>query len=157
MRKFNWLEFLFAVVMGVLFHFVYDWLGWSFLRLVFPSGESIFEHTKLVTYPMLISFFIFSWKRDSIKKDFPRLVLGILIANGIIISLYYTYFGVFGKNVDFVNIILYFLAMFVAYFYIATGKTRLNFPWALTIIVIFIILTSVFSFYPPQIPFFAEP
>ena len=48
-------------VLGVLFHFAYDFFGKNAIAaLIFPINESVWEHLKLLFFPMLLCLIIMS-------------------------------------------------------------------------------------------------
>ena len=46
--------FLAAAVLGVLLHFLYEWFPIPALALISPVRESIWEHVKLICFPLLL-------------------------------------------------------------------------------------------------------
>ncbi len=57
-RKIEITAFIAACILGVLFHFVYDWTGKNpAAAAFFPVNESTWEHLKLVFFPILILSF----------------------------------------------------------------------------------------------------
>ena len=55
---------VFTIITGTLLHFVYEWSGESlFVGIFSPINESVWEHLKLLFFPMsvwiLIGYFIF--------------------------------------------------------------------------------------------------
>ena len=47
---------IFVSIVGTLFHFVYEWSGNNILIGLFtPINESIWEHTKLIFFPIAIN------------------------------------------------------------------------------------------------------
>jgi hypothetical protein len=51
--KYFIISFVVVSILGVLFHFAYDILDFPLLKIIFPTNESIFEHTKLIVFPAL--------------------------------------------------------------------------------------------------------
>ena len=156
--------FIFTAVLGTLLHFVFDWTGGNSVAALFSAvNESIWEHMKLLYYPMLIFSLIEyrAWGRDEPRFWCVKL-LGTLFGLLIIPSLYYTYTGALGVEADWFNITIFFLAA-AGSFWLETkllqsdfsclwGKKR-SFFLLLSITALFIMLTFV----PPQIPFFRDP
>lgn len=71
---------VFTIITGTLLHFVYEWSGESlFVGIFSPINESVWEHLKLLFFPMsvwiLIGYFIFGKK---FKTYIPSAVIGIL-------------------------------------------------------------------------------
>ena len=51
----QWLGFIITGILGVVLHFLYDWLGQNpLIALISGVNESTWEHMKLLYYPMLI-------------------------------------------------------------------------------------------------------
>jgi hypothetical protein len=156
--------YLIACGLGTLFHFVYEWSGENPLVGLFcPVNESTWEHLKLLFYPILIvsipEYFVLRKRYDNfLCTKFLSALLGM----GLTVVLFYTYVGVYGKNVDVVNIILYFAAMAAAYIFschrLADRGSRAISPW-LCLVGIYgiVILFAVFSVYPPSIGLFQSP
>ena len=92
------------------------------------------------------------------KEDKKRLVssfiFAIFVSIAFIIVAYYTYSGFLGFNVDAVNIILFYLAVLLGFFFIYKKMTPIGFSNGIIFLMILIILTVVFSYYPPDLSFF---
>lgn len=154
---------IFVSVLGTLFHFVYEWSGNNVLVGLFtPINESIWEHTKLLFFPMLIySFYI----NKKIGKEYPCLnsamMLGTISGVALIIVIFYTYTGILGFHTAFADISIFYISAILA-FYI-TYKLALSckvdkYSKLLKLLQILIIcLYIIFTFFPPNIPLFAIP
>lgn len=156
--------FLFTSILGTFLHFLFDLSGQSVIAAIFSAvNESIWEHMKLIYYPMLLFALIeFQfWGKD--HKEFWRIkLMGILLGLTLIPVLYYTYTGIFGVSVDLLNITIFFLSAGVAFW--AENKlfqkengcclsSRTSFILVCIIGVVFTLLT----FYTPEIPLFKDP
>lgn len=119
LRKSEILSYIASCILGVLFHFVYNWTNQNFfIGLFVPVNESTWEHLKLVFFPILILSLIEYFCFGIRHKDFVCIKLrSTLIAMTATVVLFYTYSGIWGKNVDFINIAIYFIAMTIAYCY----------------------------------------
>jgi hypothetical protein len=100
----KWMWLLSPIVflfLGGLQHFLYDWLPWPIITIWAPVSESVWEHEKLVFYPMLVwwisMFFVFR-KEKSINpaKWFSGMIIGIITSMLGIIMLFYTLYDGFG-------------------------------------------------------------
>lgn len=104
--------FLFTGALGTLLHFVYEWSGGSVLAAcVSAVNESTWEHMKLLFVPL----FLFSVVQICLLgRNYPNLpaVRALSALTGIVLIpvLFYTYTGVLGRSVDWVNIAIFFLA-----------------------------------------------
>jgi hypothetical protein len=155
---------LIACGIGTLLHFVYEWLGKNPLVGLFcPVNESTWEHLKLIFYPILVvsipEYFLL---RKQCDLFLCTKFLSVLLGMGLTVVGFYTYVGVYGKNVDAVNIILYFAAMAAAYLFsnyrLANRSSCTVSPgFCLVGICGLVILFAVFSVYPPPIGLFQSP
>lgn len=104
--------FLFTGALGTLLHFVYEWSGSSALAAcVCAVNESTWEHMKLLFVPL----FLFSMVQVCLLgRNYPNLpavrALSALTGLALIPVLFYTYIGVLGRSIDWVNISIFFLA-----------------------------------------------
>lgn len=156
--------FLFTAVLGTVLHFVFDWTGGSVVAaLVSAVNESIWEHLKLLYYPMLAFSFIeyAAWGKQ--RQDFWCVKLvGTLVGLALIPALYYTYTGSLGVSADWFNVTIFFLAAAFVYWletklFQRTAQCRLNPKAALVAMICIGILFTVLTFMPPRIPLFRDP
>ena len=156
--------FLFTSILGTFLHFLFDLSSQSVVAAIFSAvNESIWEHMKLIYYPMILFSLIEYrfWGKDHEQFWCIKLV-GSMLGLTLIPVLYYTYTGIFGQSVDWLNITIFFLSAGVVFW--AENKlfqkenSCLLSPWIsfaliCTIGVVFTLLT----FCPPEIPFFKDP
>lgn len=113
-RKINqlqWIGFLTVGAAGVLLHFLYDWLPFSFIAPFSGVNESTWEHMKLLFWPL----FIFALVEGAIWKEKPETfycikLKGALLGLALIPIIFYTFNGAFGKSPDWYNITIFFQA-----------------------------------------------
>ncbi len=164
LKNYLW-EFIIVGILGTLSHFVYEWSGNSFtLGLFFPVNESTWEHLKLLFYPTVIytaaEYFIC---KPENKSYIPASLLSLLCGMAAIVVLFYTYSGVLGKNLDFLNIAIFFIgiAVMLALKQLLLKRNFLkdDFLRAVSLFgVVFIgILFAVWSYSPPSLGIFLPP
>jgi len=156
--------FLFTGIIGVLLHFLYDWSNNNIIIALFsPVNESIWEHLKLLFFPMLL-FSLFENKyigRENNNFWYIKLI-GISAGTILIPTLYYTINGIFGVTPDWLNIIIFFLTIGITYLLETillkefTIKSKSSFN-ALLILCLIAIIFILFTFLPLHIPFFKDP
>ena len=155
--------FLFVSVLGTFLHFLFDLTGGSIWVACFSAvNESIWEHLKLLYFPMVI-FALWEycrWGRQEIGFWHVKL-LGIVIGLLLIPVLYYTYTGIFGKNADWLNIAIFFLVAAAVYYLETRWFSRLwqrQLPdWlAVGLVVGLGVLFVLLTFRPPHLPFFRD-
>ena len=153
---------IFTILFGIISHFVYEWSGNNFLvGLFFPVNESTWEHMKLVFFPML-SFALVAGKK--MEQQYPciynAMFIGILAGLGMIPVLFYTYAGILGFNVDWLNIVVFVASVIVAWLVVYKGaeECKSKDSKVLRYIMYALILAfMVFTVYPPALGLFAEP
>jgi hypothetical protein len=156
--------FLFVGVLGVLFHFAYDFLGENRIAgLFFPVNESIWEHLKLLFFPVALWWILewFIWEKT--PNFFPTRMKALLCALTAIPVLYYTYSGIVGQRFAAVDIGIYFVSA-ALYFYLVSRFSRKNKEagegdtlLALSAFLILLFAFWLFSFFPPDLGIFWAP
>ena len=148
---------------GTLLHFLYEWTNENMAAAIVSGvNESTFEHIKLIFWPM----FVFSLVQRFFFKEYNNFwcvkLTGILTGCIAIPILFYTYNGIFGRSPDWLNITIFFVSAFIAYFTEIRLFHKERFKncsgiTAFLILCIVGVLFICFTFYPPAIPFFADP
>ena len=150
-------------LLGTLLHFLYDFSGQKTWAALFSGvNESTWEHMKLLFFPLFL-FAIAEYFFFSDRKDFWCIKLrGTLLGLFLIPTIFYTYQGVWGKNVDWFNILIFFLSAAAVFLYETRQfqkekdkecSPRLSFILLCVIAVLFF----VFTFNPPEIGLFLDP
>jgi hypothetical protein len=112
--------FVLVAVVGTLWHFVYDLSGGSWLvGLVAPVNESVWEHTKLISVPILAWAWWSTRHRDRAgtvgRSPVPlAAVAAALAGSAIVVAGFYAYVSVLGAHELLVDIALFLLAAWVA-------------------------------------------
>lgn len=156
--------FVFTAVLGTLLHFLFDWTGGAGVAAIFSAvNESIWEHLKLLFYPMvlfaLIEFFV--WGKD-VESFWCIKLIGILIGLVLIPVVYYTYTGILGVKADWFNVAIFFLAAGIVYWAETTVFTgdftcHIGSKQAVIWICLIGVAFTVLTFMPPHIPLFEDP
>ncbi len=155
---------LLTSLLGVLFHFVYEWSGNQLLLgLFFPVNESVWEHLKLIFFPLLFVSCLEYFISHPQKSDFVCIKLrSALLGMLTVVILFYTYTGILGTVIDWLNIVLYFVAVAITYLYSyhkLSSNTTLACNPNLNLLFIFsiTILFMIFTIYPPNLGIFQAP
>ena len=156
--------FFFTAVAGTLLHFLFDWTGQNSVAALFSAvNESIWEHMKLLFYPLLVVAVL---EYRAWGKDYPQFwcikVSGILLGLVLIPVLYYTYTGVLGQSADWFNITIFFLVAGLVFGletrWLQEGKScDLSQATALALVVVLIVLFTGWTVSPPRLPLFQDP
>lgn len=116
-KRYTILGILFVIITGTLSHFLYDWSGNNRIVGFFtPINESVWEHMKLLFFPMLLySLFIIVKFQKKYPCIISALCFGILTGTILIPLLYYAYTFVLGKNIFVLDISIFILSVIIAF------------------------------------------
>ena len=156
--------FIFTSALGTFLHFLFDLTGGSVAAaLVSAVNESIWEHMKLLFYPMLL-FDVIEYRFWG--KDAPNFwcvkLKGALLGLALIPTLFYTYSGILGMTADWFNIAIFFIAAAAAYYletrlFLQQKPCRPGNRISIGVFILIALTFTVFTFLTPQIPFFRDP
>ena len=155
--------FVFTSLVGTLFHFAYEWSGNNIIvAAVSAVNESTAEHLKIFFFPTFI-FGIFEYLKYGKEIGcFWKIKLeGILLGMLFITAFFYTYKGIVGHNIDFLNILDFFLGAAVCYIWqkLRFRNNRKNcreFVWfGITCLIAAAFI--YFTYNPPVIGLFEDP
>lgn len=155
--------FLFVVIMGTLAHFLYEWSGNNAIVGLFtPINESIWEHMKLLFFPMLLyALFINAKFHKKYSCISSALCFGISIGTLLIPVFFYAYTAILGKDLFFMDIGIFILSILIAFrlSYKLTLSCRLESNALLfcTVVCILFVCFMVFTYYPPEFQIFKDP
>lgn len=113
--KNNIIAFTVIGIWGAVFHFIYEWSGNNLiLGYFFPINESTWEHLKLLYFPTVIfSFFEYIFIKTKVKNYVTAVVISLITGMLSIIFLFYGYSGFLGYNIDFINILIFYIALII--------------------------------------------
>ena len=152
---------IFVMVLGTLLHFTYKWSGNNVIVGIFsPINESIWEHLKLMFFPMLITIIIgYLYKGKDIDNYLSSKVIGTVVMISFTIVFYYTYSGILGTNYTGVDVSIFFIAVALGqYVSYKLMKTKFHGNNIIVIIILLALLLCfvVFTFFPPNIALFKD-
>ena len=163
--KRNVIAFFIISIIGTLSHFVYEWTGKPYLiGLFFPVNESTWEHLKLLFFPSLIYFAVMYFTLKEKPANYaPAVAVSLFSGMVSIVVMFYTYQGIIGRNIDFLNILIYFLGVIVTLYVmqriikreiLSSGISNII---SLLYLFLMAILFIAFSFNPPSLGIFLPP
>lgn len=154
---------LFVLIIGSIAHFLYEWTGNNtIIGLFVPVTESVWEHMKLLFFPMLLYFFILF---IPLKKTYPCAVssfcFGILLGTFLIPIFFYIYTAIIGQSILFIDIGIFVLSTILSFYamYQFTQSCKLK-PytfWLCSLVLFLLICFVVFTYHPPESALFADP
>lgn len=166
LKKIKWefvIGIIFVVFAGCIFHFAYDWTGKNgIVGLFVPVNESVWEHMKLLFFPMLFYFPVFVMIS---KKDRSCVVssycTGILTGTSLIPILFYVYTNILKRDILVLDISIFVLCTVAAFgtVYFLNRSCRLKDYSALLcgLVIVSLLCFLVFTCYPPDHIIFSDP
>ena len=154
---------IFVLITGTLAHFLYDWTGNNrIVGLFTPINESIWEHMKLLFFPMLIYSLIMILKfRRKYSCITSALCFGILTGALLIPLFYYAYTYILGSNVFMMDISIYILSIVIAFWlsYKLTLSRRLESYTSILgmLVSVLFVCFFIFTYRPPEAVIFQDP
>lgn len=155
------LSFLFVCILGVLLHFTYDWSNQNSVVGFFSAkNESVWEHLKLLFFPMLFLTVIqFVKSPAEMQSRLRARTVGTLSGMCFIVVFFYLIWGISGRLLGFVNIALFFIGVFVAF---RTEKkaskdiSSSNASYYPVVWIVFTLLFVLFSIHAPNLGLFYD-
>ena len=117
LKRYTIIGIFFVLITGTLAHFLYDWTGSNHIVGLFtPINESIWEHMKLLFFPMLIYSLIMILK---FHRKYPcitsALSFGIFVGTLLIPIFFYAYTSMIGGNIFILDIGTFILSIIIAF------------------------------------------
>lgn len=147
-------------IAGMVWHNLYLYANKDpVIGMIAPVNESVWEHSKLIIFPVLLVFFISQLFFHRITHNRPiALLLATLAGIVAMIILYYAYEALFhpqGYESFMGHLITYFLALaaglFVLFHFLVKKQIRTAYNVIAAIIyVLFLMVVAGWSFYPPS-------
>lgn len=154
---------LFVLITGTLAHFFYDWTNHNpVIGFFVPVNESVWEHMKLLFFPMLLYAVIMIFLlKDKNTCVLSALFFGILVGTWLIPAVYYAYTYIIGKNIFLFDIGIFILSVMVSFllFYRLSQTCRLK-PYAGLLgglIFLLFLCFVIFTHHPPDFKIFQDP
>ena len=154
--------FVFTSVAGTLLHFLFDFSGQHPVAALFSAvNESIWEHMKLLFYPMVLFACVeYRFLKEPGAAFWQAKLRGILLGLALIPVIYYSYTGILGIRIDWINIAIFFLAAGIAFrretLWIREDRCVLPPGSAFLFLAVISLLFTFFTFFPPHIPLFRD-
>lgn len=163
LKSYTIIGIIFVLITGTLAHFLYDWSGNNYIVGLFtPINESIWEHMKLIFFPMLLySLFIIFKFKETYPCITSSLSFGILTGTLLIPIFFYAYISVLGKDIFILDIGIFILSILIAFWlsYKLTLSYRLKpYTFLLCFLVCILFLCFIlFTYHPPSARIFENP
>lgn len=150
---------------GTLMHFLYGLSGDAFVVGLFaPVNESVWEHLKLVLWPLVLWWTVYYVRMGNERKIdapawFAAALSALVTAQTAIMFLFYFYTGAFGAELLTVDILIFFLAvLFGQLTGLRVYRRGSGVSWVvpLTLLAMLLALFVVLTLAPPALPLFTD-
>ena len=153
--------FAFTAIGGTLLHYLYEWTGESVWVAPFSGvNESVWEHMKLLYFPLLIFALIQSRFFKEYESFWCVKLKGITLGLILIPVIFYTCNGAFGKSPDWLNISIFFVTAAIVFIWEARwlqGEAPCSESLALLMLLLIGAFFVVLTFAPLPLPLFEPP
>ncbi len=154
-----------SIVLGTVLHFLYKWTGENIILASFSAvNESVWEHLKLVFYPMLILGIVeYFFVKDITNNYIEAKTIGIFFSICFIVISFFTYTGILGTNFLFLDILIFILSIllgeYLSYkFMKRQNESNKNTKILASTIIIFLLLCFItFTYTTPEVNLFRDP
>jgi len=155
---------LFVIIVGALFHFIFEWSNqWLPLGAIAPVNESVWEHLKLVYWPLLFfSIMEYFLVKGEVNNFVLAKLTAIIIAETTILVTFYSYTAIIGTEILLVDILSFVVGVILGYlvsYKLLKLKKLPNWTRIVSVLVLVFlgIIFVVFTYFPPEIPLFQDP
>ena len=164
LARLEFVGFIFFAILGTIMHFAYDWSNESrVIALIAPINESVWEHLKLLFFPYIIYgvFEAIKLTDEKFNVYFAKLI-SILCGFFITLAVYYIVLGATGRQIDWVNILSFFVGIAFAYLVSyniinkSIGRGLIN-GLSIAVLLIIALLFFFLTYFPIKIPMFMDP
>lgn len=153
---------IFANLLMVILHEAYKFTGLYILSFISAVNESVFEHSKIAFFSLLIVCFIeYLILNKKYNNFWFAKFIALVISPIIIIALYYIYSGILGYNIFWIDILIGEIALItsqiVSYTIIRNDKhnNKSNLIWG-SLVIILIFIFGMLTYNPLYIDLFKD-
>ncbi|QUH30804.1 DUF6512 family protein [Vallitalea guaymasensis] len=150
------------ILVGSLFHFLYEWTECTFIGIFSPVNESQWEHIKIMFYPViLVSIIEYFFVRYDVNNFVFAKAMSVLVFIGTTYLLIFLYECIFGEGEMVLHVVTYIIGAFVgqlvSYFILKSPKRSKckNLIGYYIFLLLFLVIT-LFTFRPLQCDFFKD-
>ena len=153
-----------SIILGTILHFTYNLSGENnFIGSFSAVNESVWEHLKLAFFPMLILGIIEYFFVKNISNNYIEAkTIGIFLAISFIVVAFFTYSGIIGTSIIFIDILLFILSIilgeYVAYKLMKRDDESTVLTESLSVIILIFLFMCfvIFTYLPPEVNLFRD-
>ena len=111
MKKRWFYTYFAAAAVGTALHFVYELWPSALSGIVSPVNESVWEHLKLLFWPMLAAGFFLAKEARGSRRFWGAWLIGLLLTPCFLLGVFYTLLAGFGVESLAVDLSLYYVSL----------------------------------------------
>jgi hypothetical protein len=150
-------------ILAPVFHFTFDWSGGNRIVGIFSAvNESVWEHSKILTFPFIIyaviEFFVL---KPNARRFWAAKAVAFAFLPLVMIAFFYMYTGMFGAENVIIDIICTFIWLILASvifqkLYNSGYNLEKYFGWFMVLLFGVLAIELLFTCFPPSIPLFRD-
>ena len=153
-----------GIILAPLLHFLYHWTGENgFIAAFSATNESVWEHLKLVFFPMLVLGIVeYFFVKDKVNNYIEAKVIGIFATISFVVVVFYTYTGMLGTNFFLFDILIFIasilLGEWIAYQFFLRPEETTTLSKVLSFVIFGLLLFSFIfaTYFPTEVNFFRD-
>lgn len=158
MAKRQWLVLLGTLALGILLHFLYEWLPNPVVAVFSAVGESLWEHVKLVFWPLVAAGYVMTGREGRALR--PVWQLSAVVCSLFMLGVGYVYHILLGGEWLVFDLALYAGSVLLGFllprcFWKITERPALG-RAARLLCLVMAVLIAWFTFSPPRGVLFAD-
>lgn len=154
-----------SIIIGTLLHYIYGWFGENIFVASFSAvNASVWEHLKLIFYPMLVVGIIeYFFVNKNANNYFESKTIGIFISICFMVITFFTYTGILGTNFFIIDIIIFIASILIGEYIsyklmIREDESNVKTKILASIILLFLLICFIVCTYvPPRVNLFRDP
>lgn len=162
-KRWEIIGIIFTCILAPVFHFTFGWSGGNHIVGTFSAvNESVWEHSKILTFPFIIYAVIeFLILKPEAKKFWAAKAVGFAFLPLVMIAFFYMYTGMFGSENVVIDIISTFVWLILASvifqkLYNSGYNLEKYFGWFMVLLFGVLAIELLFTYFPPAIPLFRD-
>ena len=152
-----------SFILAIILHFIYSWYPSTFLSVIAPVNESIWEHMKLIITASLIfsifEYFIYKKRKIVVNNFIFSYAIASILSIIVYLIIYIPLDNIFGHKV-YIAIGLLFLIFiflqFISYYIINSKDISHSGEIGMLLIIIVYFVFGYFTYHPPRINLFYD-
>ena len=163
MKKIKVIGVFISFILAVILHFIYGWMPNTFISVIAPVNESIWEHMKLIVSSSLIfsifEYFIYKKKDITFNNFILSYAISCILGIIVYLLLYIPLNDIFGHKAYIAISLLFLILVFVqivSYYIMNKENIKHSSDIGILLILIIYFAFGYLTFHPPKINLFYD-